>query len=79
MSSNEDKNKKDEEVNTTSCTTSLQLNDTTESTENISNATEPPEQIGNVEHIEDDDDGPTLPPANMFDDSHTKMANVLQT
>ena len=42
--------------------------------ENISNAAEPPKQIGKVELI--DDDGPALPPDMMgdaFDDSHTKM------
>ena len=45
--------------------------------ENISNATEPPKQIGNVELIDADDDGPALPPdmmGDMFDDSPTKMA-----
>ena len=45
--------------------------------ENISNTTEPPKQIGNVELIDADDDGPPLPPdmmGDMFDDSPTKMA-----
>ena len=44
--------------------------------ENISNVTEPPKQIGKVELIDADDNGPALPPAMMgdaFDDSHTKM------
>ena len=46
--------------------------------ERISNAVEPPKQIGKVELIEDDD-GPALPPAMLGDDmllegSPTKMA-----
>ena len=80
MSSNDKNNSSSVDVAVTS-TFQLKEDDNNEvplpigMAENISNATEPPKQIGKVELIEDND-GPSLPPAMMgdaFDDSHTKM------
>ena len=80
MSSNDKNNSSSVDVAVTS-TLQLKEDDNNElplpigMAENISNATEPPKQIGKVELIEDND-GPSLPPAMMgdaFDDSHTKM------